>query len=169
MSVIKIFTVAVLFIFLRQFPAKILCDWESWNVIGQPLSRNVHCFASFIFQTIAKTSPRRGLFLCPAVFRKHEVKRWLISGQKRCRRRENQKISYWRSLIHLVCQICSWSPRCGTSPYVAPSFHGEEITYWSKGYQMIAYKKVGVCFSFSAVAIRFLVLIRQFVSLLNFV
>ena len=32
---------------------------------------------------------------------------------------------------------------------------------------MIAYKKVGVCFFFSAVEIRFLVLIRQFVSLLN--
>lgn len=134
------------------------------------------CRAMFIvsrhlfFRRSPKPLLAAGCFeLCPAVFRKHEVKRWLISGQKRCRRRENQKISYWRSLIHLVCQICSWSPRCGTSPHVAPTFHGEEIAYWSKGYQMIAYKKVGVCFSFSAVAIRFLVLIRQFVSLLNFV
>lgn len=34
---------------------------------------------------------------------------------------------------------------------------------------MIAYKKVGVCFCFGGVGIRFLVLTGQFVSLLNFV
>ena len=34
---------------------------------------------------------------------------------------------------------------------------------------MIAYKKVGVCFCFGGVGLRFLVLTGQFVSLLNFV
>ena len=134
------------------------CDW---------LTHVAQCsflpFVSLHLQPLHSSDNRLNLFLAagcfelyPAVFRKHEVQRGLISDLKE-RNNVNQKIRYWRTLIHLVCEICSWSPCCGTSPYVATTFRGEEKAYKSKGYQMIAYKKVGVCFFFSGVAIRFLV------------
>lgn len=143
-------------IYRRSFSRKnwswlitVKCDWlapcraiHSWIVFR-------FCFASnfSLLQTIANISLSRGCFeLFSVVFRKHEVTRWLISGYKRFKKRQKRKSE--NSVIgeQLVCEICSWSWRCGSSPQLQLSLEEKEHIKISKGYQMIAYKKVRECF-----------------------
>lgn len=134
----------------------IVIDYREMWLANHLSCRAIHSFVdcvSLLFRfKLQSSSDNRHYFTLQglfrgflAVFRKHEVTRWLISGYKRLRRRKRRNSE--NSVIgeQLVCEICSWSPRCGSPPQLQLSLEEKDLKRFLKGYQMIAYKKVRVC------------------------